>query len=136
MGPASAGLLPFDPTSYLAIRARARGGRAEQPRPPQADQLSTGTTVLDAEDAAREFTNLPLEDTLQGLHLDFEQGSPKPEPAARVARALSQRRHAGLARRRDVTRSMRNESLVALNSGALERSLSTALHPSVSAVWT
>ena len=36
-----------------------------------------------AEDAARELPNLPLEDTLQLVHLYFERGSPKAGPAAR-----------------------------------------------------
>jgi hypothetical protein len=36
-----------------------------------------------AEDAAREFPNLPLEDALQLVHLYAEHGSPKFEPAAR-----------------------------------------------------
>lgn len=36
-----------------------------------------------AEDAAREFPNLSLEDALQLVHLYFERGSPKAEPAAR-----------------------------------------------------
>ena len=36
-----------------------------------------------AEDAARELPNLPLEDALQLVHLYFERGSPKAEPAAR-----------------------------------------------------
>ena len=36
-----------------------------------------------AEDAARELTNLSLEDALQLVHLYFERGSPKAEPAAR-----------------------------------------------------
>ena len=34
-------------------------------------------------DAARELPNLPLEDALQLVHLYFERGSPKAEPAAR-----------------------------------------------------
>jgi hypothetical protein len=36
-----------------------------------------------AEDAARELPCLPLEDALQLVHLYFERGSPKAEPAAR-----------------------------------------------------
>jgi len=36
-----------------------------------------------AEDAARELPNLALEDALQLVHLYFERGSPKAEPAAR-----------------------------------------------------
>ncbi len=36
-----------------------------------------------AEDAARELPNLPLEDALQLVHLYFERGSPKAEPAAK-----------------------------------------------------
>jgi hypothetical protein len=36
-----------------------------------------------ADDAARELPNLPLEDALQLVHLYFERGSPKAEPAAR-----------------------------------------------------
>ena len=36
-----------------------------------------------AEDAARELPNLPLEDALRLVHLYFERGSPKAEPAAR-----------------------------------------------------
>ncbi len=36
-----------------------------------------------AEDAARALPNLPLEDALQLVHLYFERGSPKAEPAAR-----------------------------------------------------
>ena len=36
-----------------------------------------------AEDAARELPELPLEDALQLVHLYFERGSPKAEPAAR-----------------------------------------------------
>ena len=36
-----------------------------------------------AEDAARELPNLPLEDALQLVHLYFEKGSSKAEPAAR-----------------------------------------------------
>ena len=36
-----------------------------------------------AEDAARELTNLPLEDALQLIHLYAERGSPKFETAAR-----------------------------------------------------
>ena len=36
-----------------------------------------------AEDAARELPNLPLEDALQLVHLYFERGSQKAEPAAR-----------------------------------------------------
>ena len=36
-----------------------------------------------AEDAARELPNLPLADALQLVHLYFEQGSRKAEPAAR-----------------------------------------------------
>jgi hypothetical protein len=36
-----------------------------------------------AEDAARELPNLSLEDALQLVHLYFERGSPKAEPAAR-----------------------------------------------------
>ena len=45
-----------------------------------------------AEDAARELPNLPLEDALQLVHLYFEQGSPKAEPAARrwLVRYLSE----------------------------------------------
>jgi hypothetical protein len=35
-----------------------------------------------AEDAARELTNLPLEDALQLVHLYAERGSPKYEKAA------------------------------------------------------
>ncbi|HJR95735.1 MAG TPA: hypothetical protein VJ807_09885 [Gaiellaceae bacterium] len=38
-----------------------------------------------AEDAARELPNLPLEDALQLVHLYFERGSPKAEPAAAPA---------------------------------------------------
>ena len=34
-----------------------------------------------AEDAARELPNLPLEDALQLVHLYFDRGSPKAEPA-------------------------------------------------------
>jgi hypothetical protein len=40
-------------------------------------------TLWMAEDAARELPNLPLEDALQLVHLYFERGSPKAEPAAR-----------------------------------------------------
>ena len=36
-----------------------------------------------AEDAARELPKLALEDALQLVHLYFERGSPKAEPAAR-----------------------------------------------------
>lgn len=36
-----------------------------------------------AEDAARELPTVPLEDALQLVHLYFERGSPKAEPAAR-----------------------------------------------------
>jgi hypothetical protein len=36
-----------------------------------------------AEDAARELPNLSLEDALHLVHLYFERGSPKAEPAAR-----------------------------------------------------
>jgi hypothetical protein len=36
-----------------------------------------------AEDAARELSTVPLEDALQLVHLYFERGSPKAEPAAR-----------------------------------------------------
>ncbi len=36
-----------------------------------------------AEDAARELPDLSLEDALQLVHLYFERGSPKAEPAAR-----------------------------------------------------
>jgi hypothetical protein len=45
-----------------------------------------------AEDAAREFPNLPLEDALQLVHLYAEHGSPKFEPAARrwLVRYLSE----------------------------------------------
>ena len=45
-----------------------------------------------AEDAARELPNLPLEDALQLVHLYFERGSPKAEPAARrwLVRYLSE----------------------------------------------
>ena len=53
-----------------------------------------------AEDAARELPNLPLEDALQLVHLYFERGSPKAEPAA-VARALPQRGDAEPAGRRE-----------------------------------
>ena len=55
-----------------------------------------------AEDAARELPNLPLEDALQLVHLYFERGSPKAEPAARrwLVRYL-QRGHAELAGRRE-----------------------------------
>ena len=44
------------------------------------------------EDAARERPNLPLEDALQLVHLYFERGSPKAEPAARrwLVRYLSE----------------------------------------------
>lgn len=35
-----------------------------------------------AEDAARELPSLPLEDSLQLVHLYFERGSPKAEKAA------------------------------------------------------
>ena len=35
-----------------------------------------------AEDAARELSNLPIEDALQLVHLYAEQGSPKYEKAA------------------------------------------------------
>jgi hypothetical protein len=38
---------------------------------------------VDAEDAARELPNLSLQDALQLVHLYFERGSPKAEPAAR-----------------------------------------------------
>ena len=45
-----------------------------------------------AEDAARELPNLTLEDALQLVHLYFERGSPKAEPAARrwLVRYLSE----------------------------------------------
>ena len=45
-----------------------------------------------AEDAARELPNLPLGDALQLVHLYFEKGSPKAEPAARrwLARYLTE----------------------------------------------
>ena len=45
-----------------------------------------------SEDAARELPNLPLEDALQLVHLYFERGSPKAEPAARrwLVRYLSE----------------------------------------------
>ncbi len=45
-----------------------------------------------AEDASRELPNLPLEDALQLVHLYFERGSPKAEPAARrwLVRYLSE----------------------------------------------
>ena len=45
-----------------------------------------------AEDAARELPHLPLEDALQLVHLYFERGSPKAEPAARrwLVRYLSE----------------------------------------------
>ena len=36
-----------------------------------------------AEDSARELPNLALEDALQLVHLYFELGSPKADPAAR-----------------------------------------------------
>lgn len=36
-----------------------------------------------AEDAARELPNLSLQDALQLVHLYYERGSPKAEPAAR-----------------------------------------------------
>ena len=39
--------------------------------------------IPQAEDAARELPNLPLEDALKLVHLYFERGSPKAEPAAR-----------------------------------------------------
>jgi hypothetical protein len=41
---------------------------------------------------ARELPNLPLEDALQLVHLYFERGSPKAEPAARrwLVRFLSE----------------------------------------------
>jgi hypothetical protein len=51
------------------------GSRAQDPRALRALWL--------AEDAARELPNLPLEDALQLVHLYFERGSPKAEPAAR-----------------------------------------------------
>ena len=38
---------------------------------------------MGAEDAAGELPNLPLEDALQLVHLYFERGSSKLEPAAR-----------------------------------------------------
>jgi hypothetical protein len=38
-----------------------------------------------AEDAARELSTVPLEDALQLVHLYFERGSPKAEPAAAPA---------------------------------------------------
>ena len=43
-------------------------------------------------DAAHELPNLPLEDALQLVHLYFERGSPKAEPAARrwLVRYLSE----------------------------------------------
>jgi hypothetical protein len=42
-----------------------------------------------AEDAARELSNLPLEDALQLVHLYAERGSPKyGEGGAALARAL------------------------------------------------
>jgi hypothetical protein len=55
-----------------------------------------------AEDAARELPNLPLEDALQLVHLYFERGSPKAEPAARrwLVRYLSE----GTPSLRDVAR--------------------------------
>ena len=45
-----------------------------------------------AEDAARELPNLPFENALQLMHLYFERGSPKAEPAARrwLVRYLSE----------------------------------------------
>ena len=36
-----------------------------------------------AEDAARELPKLPLQNALQLVHLYYERGSPKAEPAAR-----------------------------------------------------
>ena len=45
-----------------------------------------------AEDVARELPNLPPQDALQPVHLYFERGSPKAEPAARrlLARYLTE----------------------------------------------
>ena len=45
-----------------------------------------------AEDAARELPNFPLQDALQLVHLYYERGSPKAEPAARrwLVRYLSE----------------------------------------------
>jgi hypothetical protein len=55
-----------------------------------------------AEDAARKLPNLPLEEALQLVHLYFERGSPKAEPAARrwLVRYLSE----GTPSLRDVAR--------------------------------
>ncbi len=57
-------------------------------------RVSQGGRILSrtAEDAARELPNLPLEDALQLVHLYFERGSPKAEPAARrwLVRYLSE----------------------------------------------
>ena len=47
-----------------------------------------------AEDATREFPSLPIEDALELVHLYFERGSPKAEPAARRWLVRYQRQHA------------------------------------------
>ena len=68
-------------TAWLHARVRVRFRRAIERR-----------ALWLAEDAARELPNLPLEDALQVVHLYFERGSPKAEPAARrwLVRYLSE----------------------------------------------
>ena len=78
-----------------------------------------------AEDAARELPNLPLEDALQLVHLYFERGSPKAEPAARrwLVRYLSE----GTPSLRDVAK-----VTASLANGALGgRAEPTLIHPSL-----
>ena len=59
-------------------------------------------STLDGQDAARALPNLPPQDALQLVHLYFERGSPKAEPAARrwLVRYLSE----GTPSLRDVAR--------------------------------
>jgi hypothetical protein len=72
--------------------------------------------LVKVEDAARELPNLPLEDALQLVHLYFERGSPKAEPAARrwLVRYLSE----GTPSLRDVAKVTASLTSTSLKAGS------------------
>ena len=86
-----------------------------------------------AEDAARELPNLPLEDALQLVHLYFERGSPKAEPAARrwLVRYLSE----GTPSLRDVAKFTATSCVARARSGRASLGLPMVGGPSALDLW-
>ena len=74
-------------------------------------------------DAALELPNLPLEDALQLVHLYFERGSPKAEPAARrwLVGYLSE----GSPSLRDIAKVTASLAKRELEAGGMNQTLST-----------